>query len=192
LGHLNRVYAHYVRLIGTEPDGWSDFLVPGRLPVIPSIRACLRALPPSLRDETRRRYEQIAHGLAVCLLQRGGPPLYPGQWSCVLIPSADAGYNLATWGIGGQGQQMFGLVPDGVARVLLRYSNEPPVSIPVHNNALIFHPPYYQGSGAPSVPGVPSPPMIEPVQPSQVQWVDNLGRVLQSFAPPQPGEILVI
>ncbi len=73
----------------------------------------------------------------------------------------------------------YGLVPDGVASVILRYPDHPAQTEPVTENTFSFH--GYPGPTGPTTNGGSQPsPGPTPELPASVTWLDSTGKILST------------
>jgi hypothetical protein len=116
-----------IRFLGVTPSAASVYLVPAehqlkfRLAPDRCLRPAQQAIEHSIRPYLQRQY---AHH-AVCLLALSGGH---STSTCAAAPGTADPF------VFGPGNSGFGLVPDGVPRVLVHWLSHPSLYVPVHRN----------------------------------------------------------
>jgi hypothetical protein len=203
---LGSYYPAYIRQLAQLPDGSRVFLVPGfrRAAAVPAARC----LPKQLRSQRKKLVEQQ--------LKRATEPVYCvgeiGPRSRPLAnagcrPFADIETGAALAATRFSGFPVTDIVPDGVARVRLIYSDGNAVAAPVSENAYTFTPPRASVGRVKALLGRLMQGIhrghltkrqrqrqeealfklilhaLRRLSPTRVQWLDGGGNVLRSFTP---------
>jgi len=178
------------------------YLVRGHLQRLRVSGACLSRLPRALARVVRRAERQFAGQATVCFSldqtrQRSqGRVEQNTSTSCVPPVAGTGGYALAT--VEGSSALTVGLVPDGVARVDVRFRTGRTVPATVRSNVVAYRPPALRlklgGAVRPGAPRVVARRirrlerrirhLLLASIPAQITWRDARGQVLQTFTPP--------
>ncbi len=179
------------------------YLVRGRLQRLVVPGACVSRLPRRLARVLRLAERELAGQPAVCFSleqtrhQANGAVEQSTSTGCVPAVAGTGGYAVVS-----SSSLSVGLVPNGVARVDVRYRTAGTVPATVRSNVVAYRPPVAL-SRALSAPGtrmLRGPPrvvarrirrlarrfrrLILDLIPAQVTWRDARGEVLRTFTPP--------
>jgi len=171
------------------------YLVRGRRQKLVLPGACLSRLPRAYARTLRLLERELAGQAAVCFSleqtrhRANGAVEQSTSRGCVPAVAGTGGYAVVT--LEGNSALEVGLVPDGVARVDLRYRTGRTVEGRVRTNIVAYRPPSLTVGGQ----GLRGPRravarrlrrLILDSIPAQVTWRDARGQVLRTFTPP-PG-----
>jgi len=169
------------------------YLVRGRRQKLVVPGACLSRLPRAYARTVRLLERELAGQAAVCFSleqtrhRANGAVEQSASTGCVPAVAGTGGYAVVT--LEGNSALEVGLVPDGVARVDVRYRTGRTVEGTVRTNIVAYRPPSLTVGGQ----GLRGPRravarrlrrLILDSIPAQVTWRDARGQVLRTFTPP--------